>query len=181
MNRAVFLDRDGVINKVILRNGKPFSPRKIEDFELCDGIKEFLLVSKNEGFLNIAITNQPDIARKLVEWDTLNAMHKIIIENLDVNDIFVCPHDSSDNCLCRKPKAGMLFNAAEKWNIDLPSSFLIGDQWKDMEAGKNAGCITILLECIYNKEANSDFRVKNLQSAIEIITNKRRKTPKTHG
>lgn len=173
MIQAVFLDRDGVINKVILKKGKPFSPRKTEELELCDGIKEFLSASKSEGFLNIAVTNQPDIARGLMEWEGLTAINKLITENLSIDDVLVCPHDDYDNCPCRKPKAGLLLEAAKKWNIDLANSFLIGDQWKDIEAGRNAGCVTILLAYPYNEDVCADFRVTDLQSASEIIRRKK--------
>lgn len=175
MKRAIFLDRDGVINKVTLKEGKPFSPRRFEKFELFDGIREVLEKSKREGFLNIIITNQPDITRGLIKWETLEKMHKFIKENLPIDDIFVCPHDDIDNCQCRKPRPGMLLEAAKKWDIDLKDSFLIGDQWKDIETGKKAGCITILIDYLYNKEVESDFRVNNLHSAIEIILNSKKK------
>lgn len=170
MRQAIFLDRDGVINKVILKDGRCFSPRNIAEFELSDDIGEFLARSRQFGFVNIVITNQPDIARGLMSWDVLEAMHQFIKDNLPIDDVFICPHDDIDNCDCRKPKPGMLFQAAQKWNIDLANSFLIGDQWKDMEAGRNAGCITILLEYPYNKKVRSNFRVKDLRSAANIIT-----------
>jgi D-glycero-D-manno-heptose 1,7-bisphosphate phosphatase len=169
MRKAIFLDRDGVINKVILKDDRPFSPRSIAEFELSDDIEQFLARSRQVGFMNIVITNQPDIARGLISWDVVEAMHLFIKKNLPVDDIFVCPHDDMDNCNCRKPKHGMLLEAAEKWDIDLTNSFLIGDQWKDMEAGKSAGCITILLEFSYNRGLQSDFIVKDLRTALKII------------
>lgn len=175
MKRAIFLDRDGVINKVILKEGKPFSPRKFERFELFGEIREVLEKFRREDFLNIVITNQPDITRNLIKWETLERMHKFIKENLPIDDIFVCPHDDIDSCQCRKPKPGMLLEAAKKWDIDLNGSFLIGDRWKDIEAGKNAGCITILIDYLYNKEVGSDFRVNDLHSAIKIILNSKKK------
>ena len=175
MNHAVFIDRDGVINHVVLRNGKPFSPRAIDEFVLCDGIGPFLAESRNAGFLNIVITNQPDIARGLMDSKTLEAMHDFTKKHLPVDDIVVCPHDDKDNCHCRKPKPGMLTDAAGKWNIDLGGSFVIGDQWKDVQAGRNAGCVTILLDCPYNKNVECDHRVANLRSAYEIITHSKEK------
>lgn len=169
MKKAIFLDRDGVINRVILKGDKPFSPRRFGEFGFLDGIKEVLGKFKEVGFINIIITNQPDIARGLIEPEISEKMHKVIRENLPIDDIFVCPHDDIDQCPCRKPEPGMLLEAAKKWDIDLKSSFLIGDQWKDIEAGKSAGCVTILISCPYNKRANPDFRVNNLSSAAEII------------
>ncbi len=171
MEKAIFLDRDGVINKVVLKNNKPFSPNRFEDFEFLDGVKDILQKFKEKGFLNIIITNQPDIARGRMDWETLEMMHCYTKANLPVDDIFVCPHDDIDDCCCRKPKPGLLFEAAKKCNIDLKDSFLIGDQGKDVEAGRCAGCTTILIDCPYNKKQDSDFKVSDLYSAVEIILN----------
>ena len=170
MSRAVFLDRDGVINRVILRDGKPFSPRTLKEFVFHEGIEEFLAESRKAGFLNIVFTNQPDIARGLADSNVVQSMHDSIRKSLPVDDIFLCPHDDKDNCRCRKPKPGMLIDAAEKWNIDLDASFVIGDQSRDVEAGKKAGCFTVLLDCPYNKNVECDHRTPNLRSALEIIT-----------
>jgi len=171
MKKAIFLDRDGVINKAILKEGRPFSPRRFEDFVLLDGIKDVLERFKTEGFLNIIVTNQPDIARGLVKWEVLEKIHKYIKDNLPINDIFVCPHDDHDNCQCRKPKPGMLLEAGKKWDIDLKSSFIIGDSWKDIQAGKAVGCATILLDNVYNKEVETDFRARDIGLAMKIILN----------
>jgi len=171
MRRAVFLDRDGVINRVILKGDRPFSPRNFEQLDFLDGVKEVLAELRDNGFLNIVVTNQPDIARGLMRLQVLQEINEVIRLELAVNDIFVCPHDDVDECDCRKPKPGMLLNAAAKWDINLASSFLIGDQWKDIEAGKAAGCTTILLHYPYNKQVVSDFRVDSLQQAAEIILN----------
>lgn len=169
IKKAVFLDRDGVINKVIIIDGKPFSPRRLEEFIVLDGVTNVLEKIKKEGFLNIVITNQPDIARHLISLDNIDKMHRFIKENLPIDDIFMCAHDDKDNCNCRKPKPGMLFEAAKKWSIDLKSSFLVGDQERDIKAGENAACTTILIDYPYNKGVVSDFRVNDLQMASEII------------
>ena len=170
MNRAIFLDRDGVINRAILKDGKLFSPRTTDEFVFCDAVDKFVRESRKAGFLNIVFTNQPDIARGLVDFKTIEQIHDILRQKLEVDDVMLCPHDDKDNCLCRKPKSGMLIDAARKWQIDLASSFVIGDQWKDIEAGSNAGCTTILLDYPYNKNVKSDYRIKNLTSAFEIIS-----------
>jgi D-glycero-D-manno-heptose 1,7-bisphosphate phosphatase len=169
MNKAVFLDRDGVISKVILKDGIPFSARKFEEFKLFTHVQEVLEGLKEQGFLNIIITNQPDIARGLMCQKELKKMHDLVRKSLPVDDIVVCPHDDSDNCNCRKPKCGMLLYEANKKNIDLANSFIIGDQWKDIEAGKAAGCTTVLIDYPYNQNVASDFRVKDLVSAGEVI------------
>lgn len=169
MKKAIFIDRDGVINKVFLINGKPFSPRRFEEFKLIPKVEDALNFFKEVGFISIVITNQPDIAQGLMKWEELEKMHSLIRERLPVNDIVVCPHGDEDNCLCRKPKPGMLFKAAKKWNIDLQGSFLVGDTWKDMIAGKRAGCKTILIDMPYNQSVESDYRVKDLNKAVEIV------------
>lgn len=169
MHKTVFFDRDGVINKVLFNNGKPFSPRTFTDFELIPGIGIVLNSLKKFGFLNIVITNQPDIARGLLKQQDLDKMHAIIREQLAIDDIIVCPHDDADDCYCRKPKPGMILSAAKVWDIDLSNSFVIGDSKKDIEAGKGAGCKTILIDAVYNKDVKADFRVSDIYSAAEVI------------
>ncbi|HHT9125294.1 MAG TPA: D-glycero-alpha-D-manno-heptose-1,7-bisphosphate 7-phosphatase [Candidatus Brocadiia bacterium] len=169
MKKAIFLDRDGVINKVFLSNGKPFSPRRFSEFELIPEVENALNSFKEVGFTNIVITNQPDIARGFLKWEELEKMHSLIRERLSIGDIFVCPHSDKDNCLCRKPKPGALLEAAKKWNVDLKGSFFIGDTWKDTVAGKRAGCKTILINMPYNQGVESDYRIEDLNKAVEII------------
>lgn len=169
--RAIFLDRDGVINKVLLNEGKPFSPRRFDEFELIPEVQEILHSFKESGFIIIVVTNQPDIARGLMKMEELIRMHELIKEKFPVDDIMICSHDDTDNCYCRKPKPGMLLDAAKKWNIDLAKSFLIGDTWKDMEAGQSAGCKTFLIDTPYNQDVKSDYRVKKLYEAWKIIVN----------
>ena len=169
MNQAVFYDRDGVINKPLLIKGQAFSPKSAAQFEFNQGVKEFLNQARNDGFLNIVVTNQPDIARGLMSSNDLEEIHELIRTELPIDDIMVCPHDNADNCKCRKPKAGMLLNAAESWKIDLHNSYMIGDQSKDIEAGRNAGCTTILMDYPYNKNVIADFRIQNLSQARKIL------------
>jgi D-glycero-D-manno-heptose 1,7-bisphosphate phosphatase len=168
---AVFFDRDGVINEVIVRDGKPFSPRKFDDFKLVMGIGDVLIQLKRKGCLNIIITNQPDIARGLIGWEELDKMHNFIRERLPIDDIFVCPHDDKDKCECRKPKPGMFFEVAQKWGIDLNASFMIGDSWKDIEAGKAAGCKNIIIDAEYNRTIETNFRIYDIRSALGVILN----------
>jgi D-glycero-D-manno-heptose 1,7-bisphosphate phosphatase len=169
LKRAIFLDRDGVINRVIMKEGKPYSPRKLSDFRLTDGIRDVLIRLKEDGFLLLVVTNQPDISRGLIRWDELNVIHDLIRSELPVDDIIVCPHDNDDGCDCRKPKPGMIVDSARKWGIDIGGSFLIGDTWKDMGAGEKAGCTTILLDAPYNQDVNSNHRIKNISEALKII------------
>lgn len=169
MRHAIFLDRDGVINKPLIKNGRPFSPRTIDDFEILPGVEKALNLFHDLGYLNIVATNQPDIARCLMSEQILNGMHDLIRQNLVVDDIFVCPHDNSDNCHCRKPKPGMIMDAAAKWDIDITSSYFIGDTRKDIHAGRAAGCLTILLARPYNEEIESDYRANSLFDVVNMI------------
>ena len=164
------MDRDGVINKVIVRDGKPFSPRKLEEFILNDGIGEVVDKLRGLGFIVIVITNQPDLARGEITQDLLDRMMERLRSLATVDDVYICPHDDHHQCSCRKPKPGMLLEAAEKWGIDLRASFIIGDTWKDMEAGKRAGCQTILLDAVYNQDVAPNFRVSSLAEAVSVIT-----------
>ena len=161
------MDKSGVIIK-LHKIFKPFSHEKVTTLRSA-WMEKALNLFHDLGFLNIVVTNQPDIARCLMSEQILNWMHNLIKLKLAVDDIFVCTHDDSDNCLCRKPKPGMILDASAKWGIDPASSFFIGDTWKDIHAGRAAGCATILIEYPYNKGLVSDYRVKSLLDVIDII------------
>ena len=119
--------------------------------------------------INQIVTNQPDIARGIVKLSTVKKMNNIITDELPIDEIMICPHVDIDNCNCRKPKPGMILNLAEKWSINLENSFIIGDNWKDIESGKSAGCRTILLDKFYNKSVQADYRTKNLAMSAEVV------------
>jgi len=170
-NKAIFLDRDGVVDRVIMREGKPSSPWRFEEFEILPDVKECLEEFKRMGFLNIVFTNQPDISRGFLRIEDLEKMHKVIAERLPVDEIEFCPHDDKDNCSCRKPKPGLILKAAQKWSIDLKRSYVVGDGWKDIGAGKAVGCKTFLIRREYNKDFQTgyDFEITNLKKMVEII------------
>ena len=144
--RVIFLDRDGVINKLLNRDGGWYSPRRIEDFHLREDIGHFCSEMRSLGFDLIVVTNQPDISRQLVSWSTLNRMHAVIRDQLSPIEIVVCPHTKDDNCSCRKPKSGMIDFACIKHDIDRNSSVLIGDQESDLGAGKAARVRSFLFD-----------------------------------
>ena len=147
--RAVFLDRDGVINRAFVKDGKPLPPQSLSELDILPGVPDSLYRLKKAGFLPIIVTNQPDVARGKTPKEVVEQIHGVLKEKLPLHDILVCYHDDIDNCQCRKPLPGMLFAAAEQYSINLGKSFMVGDRWRDVDAGKNAGCKTALIEYGY--------------------------------
>ena len=125
---AVFLDRDGVINRSEVRDGKPYAPRRLQDFRLLPGVINAIYDLKQAGLLVIVVTNQPDIGNGFVDTGVIDAMHEKLRRVSSIDDILVCPHRQDAGCRCRKPKPGMLIKAAKKWKIDLKKSFMVGDR-----------------------------------------------------
>lgn len=169
--RAVFLDRDGVINANVERDGKAVAPTRLEDFHFLPGVPQAIRQLKAAGFKIIVITNQPDLATGRTSQATVDAMHDRIRAELEIDDIKICAHLDKDNCHCRKPKPGMLLDAASEWGIDLPSSYLVGDRWRDMEAGRAAGCKTLFVDAGYEQEGpmRPDKIISSLIDAAEVI------------
>jgi D-glycero-D-manno-heptose 1,7-bisphosphate phosphatase len=178
MNRAVFLDRDGVINKAVIKNGKPYPPKNLDTLELIDNVKDLLHLLKKEGFKLIVVTNQPDVARKKISKRTVDLINNYLLNLLPIDNIETCFHDDSDNCICRKPLPGLILSSAKRYNIDLKKSYLIGDRWKDIAAGKAANCKTIFIDYNYD-EINSiraDITTFSLKEAVEkILTDNEKK------
>ena len=143
--RAVFFDRDGVLNRLVSRDGMQAAPQRIEDFHLIPDAARLVGQVRQAGFLAFVITNQPDIARGLLPERDLESMTAALRGAVPLDDVMICPHDDPDQCACRKPKPGMLVTLSERWNVDLKRSFVVGDSWKDIEAGQRVGCKTILL------------------------------------
>jgi D-glycero-D-manno-heptose 1,7-bisphosphate phosphatase len=148
---AIFLDRDGVLNEAILRNGKPYPPRDLSEFIVTCGARGALEKLKQEGFLLIVVTNQPDIARGQVSRADVDEMNAQLAATLPLDAIEVCGHDDDEQCDCRKPKPGMILRAREKLGVDPAGSFMVGDRWRDIEAGRRAGCRTILIGSGYGE------------------------------
>jgi D-glycero-D-manno-heptose 1,7-bisphosphate phosphatase len=169
--RAVFLDRDGVLNRSLLRDGKPAAPTVVAEFELLPGVVGAVKRLYAAGFLLVVVTNQPDVSTGLAKREAVGEMHRRLSEWLPLDDIKVCYHVEADGCNCRKPKPGMLLSAARERGIDLAGSWMVGDRWRDVAAGKAAGCRTILVACAYaeRKAEAPDFTVASLPEAVEII------------
>jgi D-glycero-D-manno-heptose 1,7-bisphosphate phosphatase len=145
VNRAVFLDRDGVINRAHIRDGIPNAPLTISEFELMPGVHDAMARLRQAGFVLVVITNQPDVARGRTSKAVVEAIHARMRSELPVDDIRVCYHDEEDRCACRKPSPGMLYAAAIDREIRLGESYLVGDRWRDIGAGQRAGCTTVLV------------------------------------
>lgn len=169
--RAVFLDRDGVINRAVVRNGKSYPPATLDDFELLPGVEPAIQALRNAGFLVIVVTNQPDVATGIQCREVVEAMHEKLLALAPCDDIKVCYHTDSDDCECRKPKPGMLLDAASEWNIDLARSFMVGDRWRDVAAGTAAGCATFFIDYGYTEQrpVNPGAVVRSLAEASSLI------------
>ena len=168
---AVFLDRDGVINANLERNGKPVAPTSLSEFRILPGVIEGVRLLKEAGFLLVVVTNQPDVANGLTPRPTVEAMHAEIRRQLPIDDIVVCFHADADKCSCRKPKPGMIFDAAARHGIDLASSYLVGDRWRDVHAGRSAGCRTIFIDYGYPQDQphQPDKVAHSLREAADFI------------
>jgi D-glycero-D-manno-heptose 1,7-bisphosphate phosphatase len=168
-NRAVFLDRDGVINKLIYRDGRPTSPRNIAEFEFEAGVENALRVLREAGFKLFVVSNQPELMRGLLTSESLGLMTDRILNTLKIDEVRICPHDDDDECRCRKPQPGMLVELARKHDVSLKESYIIGDTWKDSRAGSSAGCKSIIIDRRYNVDDPADWRVPDLGAAVDLI------------
>jgi D-glycero-D-manno-heptose 1,7-bisphosphate phosphatase len=168
---AVFLDRDGVVNRAEVRNGVPQPPARLEDFALLPGVVEAVRRLRYAGFAVVIVTNQPDVARGDQRRSVVEAMNEGLRQALEPDRIVVCYHDDADGCECRKPAPGMLLAAAEDMALDLATSFMVGDRWRDIDAGRRAGCRTIFVDrgCEERRPENPDAVVADLPEAVTWI------------
>lgn len=168
---AVFLDRDGVLNEVFIRDGVPTPPRSIDQFRLLPGVPEACAELRSAGLALVVVTNQPDIARGTQTRAEVDRIHERLRALLPLDDIRVCPHDDADGCTCRKPQPGMLFEAAQRLNLDLSRSVCVGDRWRDIEAAQRAGVRSVHIECNYGEQAvvGADATAVSLLDAMAWI------------
>ena len=172
LNRAVFLDRDGVINEALVRDGKPYPPANVGETVIVDDAVTSLERLKRQGFLLIVVTNQPDVSRGSTTRQSVEDIHRYLETRLPLDEFGVCYHDDKDACTCRKPLPGLLLNAASRHGIALQRSYLVGDRWRDIDAGASAGCKTILIDYGYNERSGThspDMRVDSLSQAVDWI------------
>jgi D-glycero-D-manno-heptose 1,7-bisphosphate phosphatase len=173
--RAVFLDRDGVINKPVIREGRPHPPAEVKDFELYEDVSAGCAQLEAASYLLVVVTNQPDVARGTQTRTKVDAMHRKMLDALpQIARVEVCWHAGAhraDPCDCRKPRPGMVLRAAKALNIDLSQSFLIGDRWQDVDCGHAAGCWTIFIDRNYSEALKQppDWSVQSFGQAVGVI------------
>jgi D-glycero-D-manno-heptose 1,7-bisphosphate phosphatase len=176
---AVFLDRDGVINATQVVDGVPHPPASVAECKVLPGVAEAMAMLAAEGLPLIVVTNQPDVARGTQTERAVSDINACLRSRLPIDGVYVCYHDTSDACECRKPKPGMLVRAAEEHHLDLATSFMVGDRSGDVLAGAAAGCMTFLVDRPYSKadRCSPDARVTDLPEAarriVEIVRGRR--------
>jgi D-glycero-D-manno-heptose 1,7-bisphosphate phosphatase len=170
---AVFMDRDGTLNVQNVRDGMPFAPTRLEDFKIIDGVPEDCRALKAAGFLLVVATNQPDVGRGDVAQEVIESMHAVLLGKIPEIDRIEVSYDPGrgEKSLRRKPAPGMVLDAAAALGVDLGNSWMIGDRWRDVECGKNAGIRTVYIDYGYTDEHNTfpDYTVKNFHEAASVV------------
>jgi D-glycero-D-manno-heptose 1,7-bisphosphate phosphatase len=173
LHRAVFLDRDGVINRAVERAGLPYPPACLAEFEILPGVPAACAKLKKAGFLLVVATNQPDVGRGTMPQAAVDEIHAYLMTQLPVDRVEVCfhPGQGASDCDCRKPRPGMLLRAARELGIDLARSWMVGDRWRDIDCGHAAGCRTVFINYGYLEALREkpDFSAGNLTAAADII------------
>ncbi len=169
---AVFLDRDGVLNEALVRDGKPYPPTSVDDVVLRPGVREACRALRDAGALLVVVTNQPDLARGTADRAQVDAINDHLTAELGLDAVRVCPHDDPDGCGCRKPLPGLILDAADELGVDLARSLMVGDRWRDIEAGARAGVTTVWVRSDYRERAPEapDHVVEGLADVVPLIT-----------
>ena len=168
---GVFLDRDGVLVRAYEKDGVPHPPAGWDDLEVLPGAAEACARLRAAGLPVIVVTNQPDVARGTTTREAVEAINAALCARVPVDELVVCFHDDADGCTCRKPAPGLLVEAAARWSIDLSASVMVGDRWKDVVAGRRAGCRTVWLDQGYGERRpeDPDVTVSSLAEAVPWI------------
>lgn len=169
--RAVFLDRDGVINRANILDGKPYPPGSRDELEILPGVVSALSRLESAGYILVVVSNQPDVARGITPRVVVDEINEHLAKRLPIHRFIMCFHDSGEGCDCRKPLPGMLFQGAAEFDVDLATSYMIGDRWRDIEAGIAAGCTTFFIDYGYSEPQpeEQDYSVGSLEEAADII------------
>lgn len=169
MKLAVFIERDGVLNKARVERNHQYLPLTAAEYQVNRELMRPLQQLREAGFLILATSNQPGLSRGYLYRSELDLMHRTLRNTLPVDDIMVCPHDEFDECPCRKPKPGLFVEAAFKWHLDLDHCFVISDKWHDAEAARYTGCTSLLINSPWIGPVHHDFVVPNFSVAVEKI------------
>ncbi len=171
IDKVVFLDRDGVINRSVVIEGVPSPPKNHIEVEILSGVKEAIALLSKNGFQLIVVTNQPDVARGTETRESVESINNYLNKELGIKHWYVCFHDDMAECHCRKPKPGLLFSAAKELNLDLTKSFMVGDRWRDIAAGQAAGCKCYFVDHGYSEIPPTPpyTRVSSLIEAANLI------------
>ena len=176
MPRAVFFDRDGVLNSALLRGGRTYAPLRLEDFELNPSASDAVKQIQDVGLETVIVTNQPELSVGTLDPTVLDAMHELIRSSLGIHHFYVCPHTSDAGCECHKPAPGLILDACMALDMDASGSYMVGDRWRDVGAGKAAGCTTILIKRNYSYagapaefSVEPDKSVDSLEDAVDAI------------
>jgi D-glycero-D-manno-heptose 1,7-bisphosphate phosphatase len=177
LKSAVFLDRDGVLTEAAVVEGMPQSPSSASEMRILPDAPPACKALAAAGLTLICVTNQPEIARRNLDPAELEAMNEILQRELGLDDVVVCPHDDVDRCVCRKPRPGMIIDAARRHVLDLGASFTVGDRWRDVDAGRAAGTLTILVDRGYDEPLREmpDVQVGGIREAAEWIIDQRQR------
>lgn len=170
-HRAIFLDRDGVLIRNHVRDGRPYAITVGDTVEILPGVREACEAFTKLGYCLVMVTNQPEVAAGRTPRAFVEETNARLMRDLKLDDVRVCFHDDSAACTCRKPQPGMLMDAAKQLDLDLTHSIMIGDRWRDMAAGRAAGCRTVFVDCDYAEPMRepTDHVVKSLAEAVPWI------------
>lgn len=180
--RAIFLDRDGVLNASVVREGKPYPPAHVDEVVILPGVAQALARLNTAGYMLIVVSNQPDVARGSTTREEVEAINDAVNDAVNeavngqgrgslIDQFRMCYHDGPDDCHCRKPRPGMLTDAAREHGLDLASCYMVGDRWRDVEAGQRAGCATVFIDYGYDEKQpeRCDIRAASLAEATDLI------------
>jgi len=169
-NKIFFFDRDGVLIRPKIINNKPYSFNTIKEINFCRGIKSILSLTKKLGYINVMITNQPDVARKKIHYTQVVKINSYIQKELSLDAVYMCTHEEKNRCRCRKPKIGLIIKAQKEWNANLNKSYIVGDRWKDIMCGIQAKIKTIFINYSYHeKYVTSNYSFKSILSLSKKI------------
>jgi D-glycero-D-manno-heptose 1,7-bisphosphate phosphatase len=171
LKKAIFLDRDGVINEAQIIDGIPNPPKNVREVRILPGVKKAVQYLKNANYEIIVVTNQPDIARGKIGLSAVDEINALLSAQLNITSFYICPHDDGDNCECRKPKSGLLLTAGNDLDINFEESFMVGDRWRDVAAGQGVGCKCFFINHNYTEKLPSlpYIEVKSLLEASKMI------------